>query len=80
MDRGAWQVTVHGVIRVRHNLATKPPLPPQSYIHIKYMENNLLYIGLNGFAGSGKDTVAKMIKTILNRDWNSLEECKAYYR
>ena len=26
-DRGVWQVTVHGVIRVRHNLATKP-LPP----------------------------------------------------
>ena len=29
MDRGAWQPTVHGVARVRHNLATKPPpLPP----------------------------------------------------
>ena len=24
MDRGAWQATVHGVARVRHNLATKP--------------------------------------------------------
>ena len=24
MDRGAWQVAVHGVTRVRHNLATKP--------------------------------------------------------
>ena len=24
MDRGAWQATVHGVTRVRHNLATKP--------------------------------------------------------
>ena len=24
MDRGAWQVTVHGVARVRHDLATKP--------------------------------------------------------
>ena len=24
-DRGAWQATVHGVTRVRHNLATKPP-------------------------------------------------------
>ena len=41
---------------------------------------NLLYIGLNGFAGSGKDTVAKMIKTILNYDWNSIEECKAFYK
>ena len=25
MDRGVWQTTVHGVARVRHNLATKPP-------------------------------------------------------
>ena len=25
MDRGAWQVTAHGVARVRHNLVTKPP-------------------------------------------------------
>ena len=27
MDRGAWQVTVHGVARVRCNIATKPPPP-----------------------------------------------------
>ena len=25
MDRGAWQPTVHGVPRVGHDLATKPP-------------------------------------------------------
>ena len=25
MDRGAWQATVHGAARVRHDLATKPP-------------------------------------------------------
>ena len=24
-DRGAWQATVHGIARVRHDLATKPP-------------------------------------------------------
>ena len=24
MDRGAWQATVHGVARVRHDLGTKP--------------------------------------------------------
>ena len=24
MDRGAWQVTVYGLARVGHNLATKP--------------------------------------------------------
>ena len=27
IDRGAWQATVHGVERVGHDLATKPPLP-----------------------------------------------------
>ncbi|KAB0340793.1 hypothetical protein FD754_022823 [Muntiacus muntjak] len=27
MDRGAWQATVHGVARIRHNLVTKPPPP-----------------------------------------------------
>ena len=26
MDRGAWQATVHGVERVRHDLASKPPI------------------------------------------------------
>ena len=25
MDRGTWQATVHGVARVGHDLATKPP-------------------------------------------------------
>ena len=28
MDREAWQATVHGVAKVRHDLATKPPPPP----------------------------------------------------
>ena len=41
--------------------------------------NKLLYIGLNGLAGSGKDTVAKMLKTILSKEWESLEVCKEYY-
>ena len=27
MDRGAWQATVHGVARVRHDWVTKPPPP-----------------------------------------------------
>ena len=29
MDKGAWQATVHGITRVRHDLVTKP-----SYIYI----------------------------------------------
>ena len=28
MDRRGWQATVHGVVRVGHKLATKPPSPP----------------------------------------------------
>ena len=27
MDRGEWQVTVHGITRVGYDLTTKPPLP-----------------------------------------------------
>ena len=30
VDRRAWQATVHGFSRVRHDLATTPP-PPWSY-------------------------------------------------
>ena len=32
MDRGAWQATVHGVTRIRHNLLTKPPPLPRAYL------------------------------------------------
>ena len=28
MDRGAWQAIVHGITRVRHDLETKAPPPP----------------------------------------------------
>ena len=31
VDRGAWQATVHGVVRVKHDLTTKPPPLPQLY-------------------------------------------------
>lgn len=44
------------------------------------MSNKLLFIGLNGFAGSGKDTVAKMLKTILSYNWDNIESCKSYYK
>ena len=40
MDRGAWQATVHGVARVGHNIATKPPPPPNSDI-TKYVVDSL---------------------------------------
>ena len=32
MDRGAWQATVHGVVRVGHDLATKPPPQVEVYV------------------------------------------------
>lgn len=46
------------------------------------MKNNLLYIGLNGYAGSGKDTVAKILQHILSKknSWKDLEHCKKYYK
>jgi len=27
LDRGAWQSPIHGVAKIRHDLATKPPPP-----------------------------------------------------
>ena len=33
MDRGDWQTTVHGVARVKHDLATKPPPSLQPGAH-----------------------------------------------
>lgn len=39
-----------------------------------------LFIGINGLAGSGKDTVAKMLKVILSMFDKTLEECKSFYK
>ena len=33
MERGAWQATVHGIARVRHDLVTKQPPPHNMYLH-----------------------------------------------
>ena len=40
MDRGAWQATVHGVAKVGHNLATKPPPPPDID---RYKDTDIFY-------------------------------------
>jgi len=38
MDRGgAWWTTVHGVVRVRYNLVSKPSPPVQSLIEMVYV-------------------------------------------
>ena len=36
--------------------------------------NNILYIGLHGYAGSGKDTVAKALRLMLSYKWDSYED------
>ena len=43
MDRGAWQATVHGVLRVRHDLASKPPQQPYTYVTLLGLENFLFF-------------------------------------
>ena len=40
MDRGAWQVTVHGVERVGHDLVTKPPPRYSSLVSLKQVQSN----------------------------------------
>ena len=38
MDRGAWQATVHGLARVRYNLATKQSTQQQRQIFTSYFK------------------------------------------
>ena len=44
MDRGAWQATVHGIARVRHDLATKPPPPRLVYSPFPHSPFLILYL------------------------------------
>ena len=50
MDRGAWQATVHGVARVRYDLAAKPPPPCcvciYTYIYTYICTRTHIYIPL----------------------------------
>ena len=39
VDRGAWQATVHGVSKVRQDLATKPP--PNIKLYLKKKKKHL---------------------------------------
>ena len=47
MNRGAWQATVQGVARVRHDLATKPPPPLSSHLqdYFKHKKGPPLHTG-----------------------------------
>ena len=39
MDRGAWWSIAHGIARVRHNFATKPPPSPETCgLHKEYSQ------------------------------------------
>ena len=58
MDREAWQATVRGVTRVRHNLAAKPPPPSLTVTHsyvfqVKAFSKKVLNIHFCGRHGSG---------------------------
>ena len=41
MDRGAWQAIVHGITRVGHNLATKPPILDGYLLFLDFQKSNL---------------------------------------
>ena len=44
MDRGSWKASVHGVARVRHDWATKPPHGPQSIkFNIQLLSKNICW-------------------------------------
>ena len=42
MDRGAWQATVHGIAKVGHDLATKPPTKRKEYFILFKLDNDAL--------------------------------------
>ena len=54
MDRAAWQATVHGVTRVRHDLATKPPQTPLTPIFLprEPMDRRAQWATVHGVAKS----------------------------
>ena len=45
IDRGAWRATVHGVSRVGHNLATKPPT--ECWSHSKLSKTGVVTLRMN---------------------------------
>ena len=60
MDRGAWRAIVHGVTRVRQDLATKPPPPPPLYREVEDRAEKFKFLimawsfGDQGFPGGSE--------------------------
>ena len=52
MDRGAWQASVHGVLRVGHNLATKSPPPELLLQFITYSILEFLFYSVSSVTQS----------------------------
>ena len=40
VDRGAWRATVHGIARVRHDTATKPPPSVKGMYYTQFLINS----------------------------------------
>ena len=63
MDRGAWQSTVHGITRVRHDSATKPPPPGSSVGKESFCSTGYagLIPGLGIPSGGGMETLSSIL-------------------
>ena len=48
-------------------------------MQMNLMKKNILYIGLNGYAGSGKDTLAKALRIMLEYDFKTFDDFINYY-
>ena len=72
MERGAWWATVHGVARVRHDLATKPPPSPWCVcVHLSLLrkEGTVLVGDVDngrGYAGMGPGAYGELLYLPLN--------------
>ena len=57
MDRGAWWATVHGIVRVGHDLATKPPIPIKKtqntfFLNVVRQNDSEIYITMHSAKNS----------------------------
>ena len=75
MDRGAWRATVHGVTRVRHDLATKPTKnQPTILTKLRILLLFFFFFSLTIVRGNPLDLTPKRFwaKLLIQRDHLSL--------